>query len=450
MTCEMNYSAGLCRVGLLSAPGGGPGRISTGVLVLMLAVFVGCGGSSGAPEHWAYTNGDVVGPPAAPSESIQVDVYLDGTSSMIGYLAGGNSTYLRFLEELESSIGAGWAQADMDYFKFGTAVRRIDRGEFRNARDAAFYRERGIFETTSIDSVIERMDRSGVSIVITDLFQDEGDVNALVSKIKDEVFREGLQLAVLGVESEFNGTIYDARVPPYRYASTQGSENTYRPFYALMFGEAATLTRIFDVLNSNAYVRNDHFLLISPYVVEDYTVDLSKASGARYLSVGSASGAENRYAFILREGGTGGDLQAEVILDRAAMTPDLSADQVELVTYRKHLVPGSPAGQVDSTRVQDFSLGNVQNSGDTLRATLQLNLAEPAGRYAYMVVFQTGAISGLETPAWIEGFSSENPSPERDANKTLNLERFVSDLIQASSSVYQPRLAKTYITVRKL
>lgn len=423
--------------------------------LLWIAGAVGCGGGGGASpadDAWAYTDRDVVGPgDQGSSDSINVDLYIDATTSMIGYLAGGSSTYIRFLEELESSVASGWAQSDLDYFKFGSRVRSIDRSAFREASSAAFYRERGLFKTTRIDSVIGRMNRSGISVVVTDLFQNESDINVLVSKIKNEVFRNGLELAVLGVKSEFDGRIYDAKVPAYNYTSTPGDESTYRPFYALMIGEVTELRRLFETLKTSPSVERDPFALISPYIVQDYSVELQKERSARDLNMRSAGGGENRFAFNLRSSGTGGTLRGNLVLDRVPATPDVVADQVELVSYRKTLSRGTGQNaSIDSTRTQDLTMRNIQRSGDTLRVILRMNLKdEPAGMYTYKMVFQAGAIGGLKTSAWVQNFSSTNPSPESDPNKTLNLEQFVLDLIQASTSVHQPKLAKAYITVRK-
>lgn len=429
------------------------------VKIVLLAVLwiigaVGCGGGGGgspADDAWAYTDRDVVGPSDEETSSIQVDVYVDATTSMIGYLAGGGSRYTRFLEELESSVASGWAQSNLHYFKFGSRVRPIDRSAFREASSAAFYRERGLFKTTRIDSVIGRMNRSNVSVVITDLFQNESDVNVLVSKIKNDVFQSGLDAAVLGVRSQFDGRVYDAKVPAYNYASTQGKESTYRPFYALMFGETAKLRRLFLTLQSSPFIKRDHFALLSPYLVQDYKVNLQKTRKSRDLNVSAAHEDASRFAFNLRSGGTGGTLRADIALDRVPAAPRFSADRVEMIAYRKKLSRRPGESNTDSTRTQDLTLQRLRRSSDTLRATIRMNLKdEPAGLYSYKTVFRTGAIDGLDVPTWIENFSSTNPSPESAPNKTLNLEKFVSDLIQAGSSVHRPKLAKIYITVRKL
>lgn len=427
------------------------------VLLTMLWTIgaVGCGGNGGespADDAWTYTDRDVVGPSSqGNSDSIRVDVYVDATTSMTGYLAEGNSRYIRFLEELESSVASGWAQSDLDYFKFGSRVRPIDRSVYREASSSAFYRERGVFKTTQIDSVLERMNRSEVSVVITDLFQDESDINALVSKIKNDVFQRDLDAAVLGIRSQFDGRVYDAKVPAYNYASTQGKESTYRPFYALMFGETAELRRLFQTLQSSPFIESDHFALLSPYLVQDYRVSLQKTRKSRDLNVSAAREDASRFAFNLRSGGTGGTLRADIILDRALAAPRFAADRVEMVAYRKKLSRRPGESNADSTRTKDLTMQRLRRSNDTLRAGIRIDLEdEPAGMYSYKTVLRTGAIAGLDVPVWIENFSSTNPSPESAPNKTLNLKKFVTDLIRARSSVRRPKLAKFYITVRKL
>lgn len=422
---------------------------------LWIAGTVGCGSGGGndpADDAWAYSDRDVVGPSyEEASDSIRLDIYVDATTSMIGYLAGGSSRYTRFLEELESSVASGWAQSDLDYFQFGSRVRPVDRSTFRDADERAFYRERGIFRTTRIDSVLERLNRSEISVITTDLFQNESDVNALVSKIKNEVFQHGLDAAVLGIKSQFDGRVYDAKVPAYNYASTQGEESTYRPFYALMIGKTGKLRRLFQTLQASPLVERDHFVLISPYLIEGYEVNLRKTRKSRDLNVSAAREDENRFAFNLRSGGTGGTLKAEIILDRAPTAPRFTADRIEMTAYRKKLSRRPGESDTSSTRTQDLTLQRLRRSGDTLHARIRMDLEdEPAGLYAYKTVFRTGTIDGLDVPSWVEEFSSTNPSPESAPNKTLNLEKFVSDLTQARSSVRRPKLAKIYITVRRL
>ena len=199
--------------------------------------------------------------------SVDVDVYLDATTSMEGYV-GRSTEYGTFLYDLEAALSSRWREADVQFFRFGTRVDSITRDAYLQAReDLRFYKQRGIFERTNIDSVLARAAADRVSVIVTDLFQDDGDTNELVRRIKDRVFVRDLSVGVLGVESQFDGRIYDAPGGPYAYASTAGDRSTYRPFYALLIGQPAYLERLFRTVEGSDVVRAERFVLISPYVV---------------------------------------------------------------------------------------------------------------------------------------------------------------------------------------
>lgn len=92
----------------------------------------------------------------------------------------------------------------------------------------------------------------------------------------------------------------------------------------------------------------------------------------------------------------------------------------------------------------DLELNSVQRDGDRLQLTLKLELDDPVGKCGYLVYLQAAAIGGLAVPQWVTDFSSANPSRNLDANKTLNLEKFVTDLLRASLAIHQPRIAQMY------
>ncbi|MEL7361539.1 MAG: hypothetical protein AAFN13_05670, partial [Bacteroidota bacterium] len=73
----------------------------------------------------------------------------------------------------------------------------------------------------------------------------------------------------------------------------------------------------------------------------------------------------------------------------------------------------------------------------------------PAGRYAYLVLLETGEVNGLLPPAWVPALSTTNPSADVDPNKTLNLDRLVTDLVQAAATVQRPRLGALALTLDK-
>lgn len=128
-----------------------------------------------------YFDSDVTGTPYKKTDQINIDIYIDATTSMEGFAVNTSSKYSQFLDQLEASSLSAWRNADINFFKFGQIVKPIDRAQFLSAKnDIKFYKEPGIFMTTYIDSVISKTDTKRLSVLITDLFQNEGDVNMMV------------------------------------------------------------------------------------------------------------------------------------------------------------------------------------------------------------------------------------------------------------------------------
>jgi hypothetical protein len=415
-------------------------RFASCLLSLPLLLASGCSEPRPAPSAFTNNASQAVLGSLPTGDSLQVDVYVDGTVSMAGFVTDETSHYVDFLDDLESSVQNSIRQADIRYFKFGRTVRELDRAGFRDARTAAFYAERGMSDITQIDSVIQCPVGPHVTVAVSDLFQDEGDVQAVVARIKERCFGRGAAVGVLAIPSQFNGMVYDARVPAYRYASSE-DRSSYRAFYALFFGASEHVERLYQALRSKQYVQAGHFVLIAPYVVREFDVELAKSRESRYLNR-RAETQPGHFRFDVRKGGDGGALTSEVTVRLKPSSPDYRPDRVELVAYRRD---GS-----DSVRTDDVSLVSVQRNGEVLNATLALRPPAEPGQYEYRVSLVTGALDGFVSPEWVNALSSTNPTATDDPNLTLNLERFLTDLRRAASSVHAPELARWYIGVRKL
>lgn len=414
------------------------------LLCLTLSPLIGCNGNGPMPEAFGGSDAAVTGPDAeASGDAVEIDVYLDATTSMEGYV-GPQTEYAEFLRALEASLISKWGESDVRFYRFGTRVDSIGRDAYLSARDdLGFYRQRGVFERTNIDSVLARTDADRVSVVVTDLFQDAGDTNALVGKIKDRVFARGLAVAVLAVESAFDGTIYDAPGGPYAYASTPGDASTYRPFYALAIGTPAQVERLFETLRGTQGVRQDRMAVISPYVVDDFDLQLTKAPGEASSGINVASAGDGAYRFVIRDGYDGGVLDGTLRLTPRPAAAAVVPERVELAAFRRD------GGAADSTRTRDVTLSDVRANGDDLTFELAMNVDGPPGRYAYLLLFQAGGVDGLTAPAWVRDLSTTNPTAEVDPNRTLNLERLMNDLVQASATVKRPLIGRAVLSVTK-
>ena len=391
-------------------------------------------------DRAAVTGGGVVA-----SDDVRVDVYLDATTSMEGYVGSGTE-YAEFLRSLEEQLITTWGESDVAFYRFGTRVDSVGREGFLSARtDLPFYRAPNVFRETRIDSVLARTDEDRLAVVVTDLFQDAGDTNALVSQIKERVFGRGLTLAVIAVESAFDGTVYDAPGGPYRYASDPADPSSGRPFYALVMGAPAQVDRMLTTLEGTRGVRRDRVLVVTPFVVEDYRLDLTKqgvpTDEARGVNIGAVDG--DTYRLVVRDDYDGGRLRGTLALTSRDDVAGVAPDRVELVAYRK----GS--GEADSSRTEDIELADVAANDEGLAFDVEIDVDGPPGDYAYLLQFQVGDVGGQALPGWVNDLSTEAPTADADPNRTLNLERLLGALVQAAATERRPLLAQAAVTLDK-
>ncbi|GAB5534706.1 MAG: hypothetical protein Rubg2KO_09550 [Rubricoccaceae bacterium] len=411
-------------------------------LVGLAIGLAACGDAPATTSDWTATAADITVQADGCTDRIRADLYLDATSSMAGYAATPGSAYIEVLDNLESAISGAWADDSVAFHKFGETVREITRDEFREARTPGFYRERGIFMTTNIDAVMERLETDRVAVVVTDLFQEDGDINAIVQQVKAQVFQRGLAAGIVAVQSPFDGTVFDAPGGSYAYASSSDPE-TYRPFYALMFGEADCLRRLADALNAQPAASDAPVLLLGAPLVQGFDIELDKTRDSRGINRRTSS-EPDRFAFDLINDSEGGTLEETVVLTLDDAAPALNPDRLALDVYKK--VRGTDG---DSTATDDLRITDMSASGDTLRLTLQL---EPSGEDAaltYLAQLRAGDIGGLAAPAWVEALSTSSPTAEVDPNKTLNLTKFVGDLAQASASARPAVVAQFIVDVTR-
>lgn len=206
-----------------------------GVIMIGFALLLsGCSVSSIGHT----TKGAVEAPPSvdtyAKSDTITADIYLDGTTSMYGYVNyPGGTIYGDAVKNIERTITENWKNDSINYIKFGDTFQEMSRDAFLQMDTTAFYDQKD----TSLQKVIEQTKDNDLSIIITDLFQTNQDLDSLVHSIKNKGMGNGRAVAVIGLKSQFNGKIFDVgkNMSSLDYASSDDS-STYRPVYLIVMG----------------------------------------------------------------------------------------------------------------------------------------------------------------------------------------------------------------------
>lgn len=242
------------------------------VLILSISAlfFISCiNGTPGSSGNSAVKrNAPTVNVPAAGSPASQanastqetsvypttqnpvVNVYLEISGSMNGYVNGGTSTFQQVVKEYLSGINnAGFASA-VNYYYVGSRITpkgndltnyitRLTPSSFNAAGSGATTDIGGLFKT-----ILGSMDSNTISIFISDCIISPGSntntaayARGQMTDVRDAIVSytnqyKDLACLVYQIDSEFNGRYFD-------YQNHPRNVNMQRPFYIWVFGHTA-------------------------------------------------------------------------------------------------------------------------------------------------------------------------------------------------------------------
>ena len=247
-------------------------RVVTIVAVLFVTMILsGCS----TREIVGMPPGSPMMPSKSKSDKMIVDVYWDATVSMKGFttLAAGN--IYRTLPDMLGELGG--ILGEVHFFRFGEKVVPLEGRDYRRFRDSDCYTEK----TTSFGNVLDQTDPNNLSVVITDLFEDDADWSNITQKLRAKYFPQHLTVAIIGVKNSFYGKIYDAGInaASFNYDSKDDPAR-FRPFYLFLMGSEsqvqAFLERWKDKMSSeNIKPENIKYAVFSEYFA---TYDIKKYS----------------------------------------------------------------------------------------------------------------------------------------------------------------------------
>lgn len=195
-----------------------------------------------------------------PFKNVQVEVGVDGSASMLGYVKNPGTRYSQAINSLSSVL----QNKPTQYWRIGrgekvTEPQALTANEFLNARKAEFYDcklpgSNFACVSSTLDQIYtipkNNPKEDALRILLTDLEPDQSAITLLSGKISAELkANRGYKAVLLGVRSEYNGNVFSADTgklaldKPY---STDGKDvdQTGRPFYLLMTGPSAAVDAI--------------------------------------------------------------------------------------------------------------------------------------------------------------------------------------------------------------
>lgn len=410
-------------------------------ILLVLTLLFAC--NKKEPDvDWNVNKSEITGEGELPTtDKLNVDVYLDITTSMKGFVSASNTSYGNLLDDIEATCENTWKNTDIKYYKFGRSVQPISRDNFAGAKTSPVMFSDPILSTqTNFADAVKKTDPKRVSIVITDLFYRNSDVNIVVSSIKDYCFKNKVEVGIIGLTSTFNGIVGDVS-PPVKVEGT-------RPLYVLVFGGKQNIGLFFKTLQNKPYIQSNQFLLITNHPTESFSESLVKDKKCRTVNKQHAKqaweDAGTVFNFRMHEDEKDASFNLKINLSTNPYLPLFNIKNIKMLVFKKKSM------DKDSVAADaDVVLENTKLINNILSADVKLVNNEKAGKYGYLVYVTFDNTVPLTMPGWVKAKNADVYAQGLNENKTLNLEKLLTDISVGHTTFVQPKLAKFYINIEK-
>jgi hypothetical protein len=439
------------------------GALSLAIVTLLMTACV--------PTQIKATCGSSNADADAPNDkSVAINLYVDGTPSMRGYVSQPESRYSQTLETLLSVLqddptaldGSIRKQSrEVQYFRLGRNAttgkteQKISRDETRAASLPQFYGggTQPNLAVSQIDAAIQTPDEGNeLTVIVTDLYQEKEDAGKIANAMQmylKQTQKSGA-VGVLGIRSEFNGTVYtegQSGASSFEYNS-QGKPD--RPFYILFIGNLEDVHYYVDSLIKRLdFGKEIEADLFSPFrlyktpaqLVRKTQKDLTSEE-RKWVSAPEQGMKYNRLVISLP------DPTVQPLILRTKRDPIQMEFQATIAPISRVLISDdkafeltitpmtAPSGssrefQVDQSNPnlqQALNLSNWKVKDNQISFTAEIQPEKlRSGIYFFEATTKLDATGDpLPTPAWWAEWNS--PPTSQQGTKTHDLKLFMSDL----------------------
>lgn len=434
------------------------------IVLLFFSIFIqGCGSNLKAPcPDLTSTAID-----EDTSDALNVDVYFDGTPSMMGYVTPGpNTSYGQTITLFEQASTRSWPNGQISFFKFGNKIVKLNNRDYLMASTPSFYEYSEDFANTRIDSVLDSAAKQNLTVIVTDLFANESDTNLLNNKLKEDYLSKGLSVGIVGVKSEFNGTVYDLGIDQafINYNSGNSDASRLRPFYILVMGKKMDVIDYIESLKESGLNKfpGTEFSLIS----KDIVSQLSGLDGVISIAKQNLASVNNLVEKAKNSN--------EIPQFRINKTESKASFNVKLKYYPlpycrnfdiKKLETTIEAKTYKNGKLQNISnlpnaiaVKNVDIKGNVLSFDVELSVKNiPLDNASLFEISFSPNIESYLTPEWVTLWNMNSSKiqewiqkPETfEGGTTINLERFINGLWQSNVQIHKPQIGSFCFFITK-
>lgn len=447
-------------------------------MVVFLSAVSSAGGTTW-PGPSAVFRPDLARELPPPSKHIAIRIVIDATSSMAGFIGRRDGSFPDRLKSLERAAHLFPSDSKtIQCAKFGVTVSpAFPTPCYVAVLQKDFFTLRGNQNKTRIEAVFSMLPANSLTIVVTDLFEDEADLGSLFDNFASQIFKQRLALGIVALRAGFSGTIYDIGLDKGRMRW-----NKDRPFYALVAGSPGDVAAYFSKLASadlpkrNLVILSD-VLLRRPVTWETVRMvgGIGVAADRSYIRVNPGAKRDSPMASfgVLRMQRNDCRLDLAIDDEPVPFGPRIQWDRVRIFTeLRRFSLNGASADEVgiENGAISSFLIPpnppplvrrenaiHMSNSGIAaqkqpllLRLAWQRPRIRPFGRvYAECVrlgvIAESADFSDFPFVEEWNGIPERGRSQQFDGSKTQYLSEFFDGLWKTLVQTAHPELGSVYI-----
>lgn len=402
---------------------------------------------------------------------LAIDVFVDGTPSMEGFVTGTtDSSYIQVIDTLDSVLQTRppRGNAEVNYYRLGRLSDQpwdasetilsesISRSHYLRAKTPIFYSgDSDLFpflEMSRVADAIERyQEQNRLTVIVSDIYEEDADLTQLSRLIQDNYLgmsSRNTAVGVIGIRSSFDGFIYDIGIGADSF-DWVGE----RPFYVLVLGEVTDVQNLIDTmvseiqdLSSSMEVSlfSPHQVFENPVGLPEVRPDLDTISGlnrpVRLNNRQVILEAQNESVELLEiESNQSEEIELTYQIPIAkvshispieTVTTQVQVQQVD--EFSNRLEPADDNRLRDAVQLSDW---RIEGNQLQVRATFHSDRLEP-GIYTFTV---DAIAQDLAEPSWWQDWTiTQN---QQDGSRTHNLARFLRQL-QSPIRQTQPTLGR--------
>lgn len=422
--------------------------------VATLALLTGCGARSVISSEQLKTS-QFNCQTETPTRSIkspslkEVRIGVDGSGSMIGYVALGQTTYTRAIDAVNSVVTSS-LDLPIRLERVGNKSTKLTYSSFQAAKTPVFYdgsRPEYPPVASQLSQFFDGHSEDQLSLLLTDLQPSAADVTSLTREVRQFLKTgSGMSLAVVGIKSEFAGQVYleeGGSLRSFEYNTTGKDSQQLRPAYLVMLGPynrvSQVVTDVVEFLDpdgerTKVVLFSPDYLIQSPaHINTDANIGLSEATQGNVIEVNTLEaggvvvdpGALAYRLFLLRSGLESPPTYQESLqgLRQGAYSPAINLQKLSYEAIASQGVAFPQPGA--NNPIQIKNLEPDANQQIQLQVTLQPNVVSP--QELTLVKIQAFAQS-LAVDDWWKNWDWSTRAGSQDGSKTYNLLSFLQEM----------------------